>query len=178
MSGHIDEIVDAIDRLTAVSQTSINLPYFLTFVLNVFPVLLGALAGYWLSNKQWKKAESKKDLVGSVRELDFLLKEIEEKAVEFWCRGSNVNVVEDSIVHSTLASNIAMSDQLVEHLLSNEVLKLDTSVVSKLTIYKDDIYELATGEEFESISRKVDKVRATKISKRCVEIRAKLAKYK
>ena len=178
MTTEADQIVAAIDRLTNVTTTSLNLSYLLAFALNIIPVIFGALVGYWLTNRHWNKIEEERKLVASAKEIEFILNEIEDQSVGFWCRECDEDTQADSVAHTTLSSKILMSSQLVTEFLSNDKIKKDVGLVTKLNLYLEDIFELATGEDFESSTRNCDKSRATLISRRCSEARTKLAKYR
>lgn len=104
-----------------------------------------------------------------------LIKEFEEIAVRYWVRGHN-SLNDDAESNTCDQINIKAMlmtlDKNVNLMLGNLPFKNRDSNKQKLSAFSSDVYDLASGDDFESEMRPPNKGKAFAISKRCSEAKA------
>ncbi|HBM3155533.1 hypothetical protein [Klebsiella quasipneumoniae] len=104
-----------------------------------------------------------------------LIKEFEEITVRYWVRGhdSSKNDAESNIYDQINIKAMLMTlDKNVNLMLENLPFKNKSHNIQKLSAFSSDVYDLASGDDFESAIRPPNKGKAFAISKKCSEAKA------
>ena len=104
-----------------------------------------------------------------------LIKEFEEITVRYWVRGhnsSNDDAESNTCDQINIKAMLMTLDKNVNLMLENLPFKNKESNSQKLSAFSSDVYDLASGDDFESEMRPPNKGKAFAISKRCSEAKA------
>lgn len=140
--------------------------------LAIFVVFVGALSAYLFNLLHWRMIDKRQKMSGSFLALNALVTDLDSVAVNYWLKDfdpkERVNMQEAEITIKNNIHLIANYIRLLTPLLGNSLSE------SKKKIFDDFplvIFDLATGDGFESMSKISSKPKAMKISKLCVEIK-------
>ncbi len=104
-----------------------------------------------------------------------LIKEFEEITVRYWVRGhnsSNDDTESNAYDQINIKAMLMTLDKNVNLMLENLPLKNKENNKLKLSAFSSDVYDLASGDDFESETRPPNKGKAFAISKKCSEAKA------
>lgn len=104
-----------------------------------------------------------------------LIKEFEEITVRYWVRGhdtSNSDVESNICDQINIKAMLMTLDKNVNIMLENLPLKNKAYNKQKLSAFSSDVYDLASGDDFESEIRPPNKGKAFAISKKCSDAKA------
>ena len=134
--------------------------------------LIGALSAYLFNRFHWLTIEKKNKISQVCSTLDLLIKELEEVSVEYWMQGYK-KINRDKIN----ASEISIKSKNL--LISKYITTVNTLYLkapkTELNEFSSKIFDLTTGDEFESTSRTPSKLTATRIAMKCSGIRATIS---
>lgn len=172
-------IVDAIDRLSAklvalpALQGSISLN---DFVAAVFVVIIWAFSAYCFNYWHWKTVKKNTNITNLSKELGVLIKQLEDESVTYWVKDYDDKLLHEfSAAEVSIKSKIRLINSIIDtftHRLSEENYERQ---VKKLKIFRNELFDLVTGDDFESKRRKASKSKAIKISTYCSNIRTTIA---
>lgn len=163
---HLHSSIELLNS-TLVSQS--NNTSDLKAFLPIISVIIGALIGFFLNQVHWKRTEKEKRKTNSFTKIFTLISELESLSVEYWTKDT---CEDDEKTEVYIKSKI--------RLLTNYVKSVDATQVAikkELDNFTSDIFDLVTGDEFESKGRKASKSKAISISYRCTDINAAVASY-
>lgn len=104
-----------------------------------------------------------------------LIKEFEEITVRYWVRGhdsSNDDAESNTYDQINIKAMLMTLDKNVNLMLENLPFKNKAYNKQKLSAFSSDVYDLASGDDFESAIRPANKGKAFAISKKCSEAKA------
>lgn len=104
-----------------------------------------------------------------------LIKEFEEITVRYWVRGhnsSNDDAESNTCDQINIKAMLMTLDKNVNLMLENLPFKNKENNKQKLSAFSSDVYDLASGDDFESEMRPPNKAKAFAISKKCSEAKA------
>ena len=170
------ELGDSIDNLTTTLSSLLepaNSLTFTQFIFAIFVAFIGAFSAYLFNLFHWSMVEKKQKVSRSSLALSLLIKDLETTAVDYWIQGfkekkhKKIHAAEISI-----KSKIRLVSKYIV-LITPELNTQKTEYIKqKLEEFMLEIFDLVTGDEFESKTREPSKYKATKIAIRCSDIRA------
>ena len=135
--------------------------------------VVGALSAYLFNVFHWKVVEKKKKISGATNELRDLINDLEKVSVEYWVRDYNEKDKESiSVDEVSIKSKVRLISRYIQIVVSEIKNKKASQEIQKLDDFRSDIFDLVTGDEFESKDRKSSKGKAQKILNKCSDIRA------
>ena len=170
-----DKIVDAIESLTNATQYSPN-TYLLAMVLNIVPVILGGLLAYYFTDKHWKNIASREAVTKKAVEICSLIDELQDDAIRYSLSDSSTTTEQELF---TLELRVKSQTPLLSNLakeFQNNCPEDHPTRTALETLYLD-LYELATGEDFESRPKIMNKLKAAKLAKLLTTARSKVSGY-
>ncbi|PHR52030.1 MAG: hypothetical protein COA48_02845 [Cycloclasticus sp.] len=139
----------------------------------LFVVFVGALSAYLFNYFHWKMVSKKNKLLGLCTAFTILINELERVSVLYWL--TPYQRASQREAH-TLEIQIKSNRQLISRYIKSISLQLSGKqydpVKKKLNDFDQEMFDLITGDGFESQSREISKSKAAQISKRCVSIKA------
>lgn len=161
---------NSIDLLNSTLITySSNNASDLKAVIPIISVIIGAIIGFILNQYHWKRTEKEKKNANSFTKIFTLISELESLSVGYWIK----DTCEDDV-----KTEVYIKSRI--RLLTNYVKSVDAKQVeikTELEKFISEIFDLVTGDEFESKDRKASKSKATSISYRCTDINARVATH-
>lgn len=137
----------------------------------------GALAAYLFNLFHWRTTEKIRKIEQLCTNISRITDKLEEETIRYWLTPPPNNDIEKALtkqleisIKSLIRTQVSLTEKLSE--ISSQKNKRDALKKSKEL--NDRLYEIATGEEFESKSRKAKPGKCNIISRTCAEIRANL----
>lgn len=154
----------SIELLNSALSTHTNSNYGLKPFIPIIAAIMGAFLGYYFNRYHWSWTEKKKKEADVFTNLSALISEIEALSVEYWTKDRGEDDEKKEVyIHSKsrlLRKYVRFVDK--KHKLIKE--DLDSFV--------SDLFDLVTGDDFESKDRKASKQKAINISYRCADMNA------
>jgi hypothetical protein len=173
------ELIEAIHQLST-TLSSLGTPpeseTLTKFVFAAFVAVIGAFSAYLFNFFHWKMIERKRRLSLISGALTSIVEDLESMAVLYWVKDYKEEDKEE-----ICATEVVLKSKifLINHLIRVVLPSLDTnrhySTIGSLKDFQAKIFDLVTGDDFESRNRKASKVKAMRISRHCSDIRAKIA---
>ena len=139
----------------------------------VFVAFVGALSAYLFNLFHWRTVAKREKLSGVGNALTILIDKLESTAVEYWireCKEENKEI--DRAMEISLKTKTRLVARYVDLFVSGHKDNATWKDLQKLRSFKGEIFDVVTGEEFESRSRKASKAKALKISNLCSDATA------
>lgn len=174
ISGSIDQLSTT---LTAFLETTNDLN--LTKILFAgFVAFVGAFSAYIFNYFHWRMVEKKQKLTKVSEAMMSLITELEKTSVDYWMQGYDKdNQPQLQATEVSIKSKLRLVSRytkIIKPYLKN---KAATSNKQKLKDFESDIFDWASGEDFESTSRKASKATAMKISNLCSDIKSSIITF-
>jgi len=141
-------------------------------LFGIFIAFFGAFSAFFFNYLHWRMVEKKKKVSNICLTVIQLLNDLEEMALDYWTK--NYNSAEKEKIHIqeiTIKSNIFLFSKYIR-LLSSQINTNKSSNNVSLESSLDDIFDLITGDDFESTTRAESKPKAFKIAKELSAIKA------
>lgn len=139
----------------------------------VFVVLVGALSAYLFNYFHWRMESKKSELSVLVDALTSLVNELERASISYWLTSyQDSSEQKNHALAIQIKSNRHLSSTYIKLISSQLNTKQHDSVKKDLECFNQKMFELLTGDSFETRDRMMSKSRATKISVHCVRIKA------
>jgi len=152
------------DAIVLLNENLINnSDNIIKLILPVVSVVIGVILGFLSNRIHWKLTEKDKKQRESLEKLSELIDDIEEISVEYWTKDNNDNDNKNEVY---IKSKLRFIEKFVRIKIKDSKLK------TELNDFVSDIYDLATGDDFESKKRKASKPKAISISYKCADINA------
>jgi hypothetical protein len=159
----------SIELLNSTLVKNSNGNYDIKQFLPIISVILGALLGYFFNRFHWSWTEKKKKETESFSKLSTLISELEELSVDYWIKDNNEDDEKNEVY---IKSKIRLLTKYIRRInTQNESIKND------LNEFVSDVFDLITGDDFESKDRKASKTKAIAISYKCADINATVASH-
>lgn len=170
LSGAIGELSKSLESsLEALQNNSLT-----QLLFGVLVAIVGAFSAYLFNYFHWKMVEKKRAVSQITGELNALIQGLETNSVKYWVQDYREKDKEEiNATEVVIKSNL----RLINHYIMDFrlILNIDKNNLGRqLEDFHVDIFDLITGDDFESTVRKSSKSRAMKISSRCSDIRAKI----
>ncbi len=141
----------------------------ITLFIPILSALLGVIVGSTINYLHWKLTRKKDNLSKVSQSLLNLIIELEEISMNYWLTSPN-RESENTVIKNEIFIK-SKQLQVQKHINRLEKTKKDKSF-KKLKVLSDDIFELITGEDFESNKRRASKHKVQQIASKCSEIKS------
>lgn len=163
---HLHDSIELLNS-TLVSQSDNN--SFIEPFIPLISVITGAFIGFFCNRFHWIWTEKEKKKTDSFAKIFTLINELETLSVEYWTKD---HCEDDKKNEVYIKSKIRLLTKYVRFVdAKQEAIKKD------LDNFTSEIFDLVTGDEFESKNRKTSKKKAISISYRCADINAAVARH-
>lgn len=162
----------SIEMVNAVLSTQLESSHGSKVFIPIVSALIGALSAFLFNRFHWTMVERKKKESESLTMLSTLITELETLAVDYWTKDYNK---EDQKNEVYIKSRIRLLTKYIR--LINKDKKENKDIKNDLEAFESDIFDLTTGDDFESKNRKASKQKAMSISFRCSDIRALISYF-
>jgi hypothetical protein len=164
-----EKLHDSIELLNSALSTHANSNYGLKPFIPIISVILGALLGYFFNRFHWSWTEKKKKETDSFTKLSTLINELETLSVEYWTKDRGEDDEKNEVY---IKSKIKLLTKYVRFIdTKHELIK------KELDNFASDLFDLVTGDDFESKDRKASKKKAINISYRCADMNATVSSH-
>lgn len=141
----------------------------LEYLMPIISVIIGGFLGFFLNEYHRRVAEEKEKNTNFFTKIFTLISELESLSVGYWIK----DTCEDDVgTEVYIKSRIRLLTNYVESVDAKRV-----EIKTELEKFISEIFDLVTGDEFESKDRKASKSKATSISYRCTDINARVATH-
>ncbi len=145
-------------------------------LISVAGGISAALAAYLFTCFHSRSVRKKENCAHMARNLNEQILILEEKSIYYWLSDFDKNdetlqTSEALSIKSILTVLRSLTQAMPAHLIKKE-----NELLNELKCFNGDMYDLITGEDFESKDRQSSKNKATKISKKCGIMRSKIVK--
>lgn len=196
---NVDQIVEAISNhneltgsLSTINETLSSIPSG-SIQVALISGLTSVFAAFMFNMLYWYIIESKKKRSNAVKEYLSVLKSLEINSSEYWVNDyttKDLNFIQETRIKSELtvlreySKNIYMHSpkafisfilQKITHGYIQEYKHSERILTKKLNSLNSYLYDLITGDSFESTSRKADKKKVQKIITSITKIKAYLS---
>jgi hypothetical protein len=141
-------------------------------------VVVGALSAYLLNLFHWRMVERRSKVARLARTLSTLIHELQSESVNYWAqeyRNENDHKMRCSEI--SIKSNLRLISRYVGLFVSELDKKDRDSYGGNLEDFKCDIFDLVTGDLFESKTRMRSSDKAMKIANKCSDARAIMSSF-
>ncbi len=139
----------------------------------IFVAIAGAFSAYLFNWFHWRMAEKKKKVSRISSELLSVINDLESISTDYWVRGYKEEDKEDiHIKEALIKSKVKLIPRYIKIIIPELKARNIEQKKEKLENFGMNIFEWATGDDFESKNRKPLKGRASKIINKCSDIKA------
>lgn len=164
---HLHRSIELLNS-TLITYSSNN-AFDLKAIIPIVSVIIGAFIGFLLNQYHWKRTEKEKKKASSFSKIFNLISELESLSVDYWIKDTSEDDVKTEVY---IKSKIRLLTSYVKSVDANQIV-----LKNELINFTSEIFDLVTGDEFESKARKASKSKATSISYRCADINAVVANH-
>lgn len=172
----IADLTKSIDQLSETLASSLAATGGITLLhalFSIFVVVVGAFSAYLFNFFHWRMVEKRKQISSARLALSTLVSDLESIAVNYWlrdyCDKDRLEIQADEISIKSKIGLIERYTRLISLQLGNNI---SASRKQEFEEFPLVIFDLATGDGFESVSKKSSKSKAIKISKLCLGMNA------
>ena len=169
-------LTKAIEGLTETLSSSLAASGGLTWLqalFAIFVVVVGASSAYGFNYLHWRMVEKRQEISGARMALSTLISDLESAAVNYWLRDySEKDRLELQAAEILIKTKIPLISNYTKLITPRLGSNISASKKQKFEDFPLEIYDLVTGDGFESVSKKPSKPKALKISKLCLSMKA------
>ncbi|WP_390240664.1 hypothetical protein [Vibrio sp. R78045] len=143
--------------------------------------IFSVIAAFVFNFLYWNAKEKSERLHAAINEAKDALRDFEENSVEYWSNDYNptntkTNTVQQAKIKANHSLLLSTHTNRILPLLNKSQKNIETANPKKnILIEIENLFDIATGGEFESSSRKANKRNVSDIIRRCTRIRTRLA---
>jgi hypothetical protein len=164
-----EKLNNSIELFNSALAAHANSNYGLKSFIPIIAVILGALLGYFFNRFHWSWTEKKKKETESFNKVSTLISELETLSVEYWTKNRNDDDEKNEVY---IKSKIRLLEKYIRLINTKDKL-----IKNELDDFVSDIFDLVTGDDFESKKRKASKTKAISISYKCADINASVSSH-
>jgi len=184
LDSNITNAIDSLDKnlSEAITQLSTNLSSLLTpaddeFIVKilyaVLVVVIGAFSAYLFNFFHWKMVEKRNKVSKIGVTLSALISDLESVAVDYWIKDYKAEDKQQTqATEVLLKSKLRLVSRYIKIIFRELNTKKTESINQKIKKFGLEIFDLVTGDEFETTIKKASKQKATLISNQCTDVRA------
>jgi hypothetical protein len=148
------------------SGNNLSIKLFIPLISAFVGACLGSFLAFLFNRLNWKLTEQDKQKKELFSKLATLIENLEKLSVEYWITDHNE---EDAKNEVYIKSKHRL---LVKYI--REINTKDKTIKKELEDFADKIFDVITGDDFESKERKLSKSKAISISNQCADINSKI----
>lgn len=140
--------------------------------------LIGAIAAYCFNLFHWKTTEKIRKIENLCEEINKVTEKLEQDTIQYWLSPPPQNDAEAIIakqleisIKSLMRTQVFLTQKLSDFIQDNK----KQITLAKAKTLNNRLFELSTGEDFESKARKARPSRCNNISRACADIRFNLS---
>ena len=172
-----NNISDAIMHLST-TITSLHSSTSTTLGQAIFIVFMAAFSAYVFNLLHWMMVNKKQKKAGITTALSKLVDELELLSVTYWLDNyDEKRKLEIRTTEITIKPKIRLIVRYIKILSAALNSRKSASEIKKLDDFGNDIFELVTGGEFESICRIASPKKAIDISTKCSDVKAMISSF-
>lgn len=144
----------------------------------VIPVLTGlvvASAAFIYNKIHWASVKKRERKIKKAETIIELVTTLDELAVDYWVRNYAKKLSRDNTkCEIKIKSHLGLINTLIPSLCEDVGFRQRKKTKINLIGYHSELYDIITGDDFESTSRKSDVTKASKIANKCLKLRVEL----
>lgn len=156
------ELGHSIDLLNSTFATQSDSLFKYLFPL--LSVIIGVVLGFLSNRLHWAYTEKKKKESESFEKISTLISDIETLSVEYWIKNYNDDDTKNEVY---IKSKIRLLSKYIRNFKTSNI-----KIKEELDRFESEIFDVITGDDFESSKRKASKSKAITISRKCADINA------
>ena len=138
----------------------------------IFVAFIGAFSAFLFNFLHWRVTQKRQDMTSLGQNLIDLIDRLETLSVEYWVASYDDSAKDALSVSEVHIKTLLRQINKYEIVLSNGLRgKKYSDVRLKLNEFSSEIYDLVTGDGFESTTREPSKMKAIKIARECSDAR-------
>ena len=141
---------------------------------SIVAALLGAASAYLFNYFHWKIVESKNTISSLCKLITDTIDTLEQSSVHYWLEESFDKASVGKQFEITIKAKCEVLGRQTEQLFAKINTNQPASRTLKIRQAVNDIYDIATGGDFESLNRKADPVKAAKIGRLCTKVKVEV----
>jgi len=172
---HLSASIDRIGVTISKALSESGKPSWVQGVFAVFVTVIGASSAYLFNYFHWRMVTKREAISESHTALVNLICKLESTSMKYWLRDydeKNRSIEQESEI--LIKTNIHLITEHAQGIIKKQGNILSTSTILKLKRFPVEIFDVATGDDFESREKKASKNKASKISRLCLDIRTSL----
>ncbi|RLA45633.1 MAG: hypothetical protein DRR42_19175 [Gammaproteobacteria bacterium] len=172
-----DRVLEQMQLITAALQSSEIDKWLIPLGVGFVSAVAGAMAAYLFSRLQWRITQRQNALSAGATELLSLITQLEDLVVNFWL--VDASSMAGPVLHGDqlkIKSLLMLTIRYSRGLKSVKMTESHKASADRLAVLVSDIYDLATGDDFESPHRKASNPTAVKLATQCAEARSSVHK--
>ena len=138
---------------------------------SIVAAILGATSAYLFNYFHWKVVEDKNTVSSLCRLITDTIDVLEKNSVEYWLEDSFDKANIRKQIEITIKAKCEVLSRQTEQLFAKVSPEQPASRIYKIRDSVNQIYDIATGDDFESLNRKSDPVKAAKIGRLCTKVK-------
>lgn len=172
----INSISVASDKITDALNHPKVAPFFSTALLiPVITGLVGASAAFVYNKLHWHSVKSREEKIKKIDALIDIIISLEEVAVDYWMKNYAKKLSRDNKkAEIKIKSHLALINTLITDVIDNEPSRKQSKLRDKFIIPHGELFDLITGDDFETNSRKSNPSKSDQISSKCLKFRVAL----
>jgi hypothetical protein len=144
----------------------LSIKLFIPLISAFVGACLGSFLAFLFNRLNWRLTEREKQEKESFSKLSILIDELEKLSVEYWIKDYDKDDEKNEVY-------IKSKHRLLERYI-REINTKDESIKKDLENFASNIFDIITGDDFESKKRKSTKSKAISISNKCADINLKI----
>ncbi|HGM5168667.1 TPA: hypothetical protein ACKPZB_005102 [Serratia marcescens] len=138
-------------------------------------VACSSTAAFIYNKLHWRAVTARESRIKTAESIIELLIILDEISVDYWVKNYSKRYSRDNTkCEIKIKSCLMLINTLIPSLISKVARRKKDSYKVTLERYHEELFDLITGDDFESTSRKSNLTKAAKISNRCLQFRVEL----
>lgn len=164
-----ENIKNSIGVFSSILATHSDSSLSIKLYIPLISALVGAFSAFIFNRFHWQWTEKKKKETDLFYKISAIISELETLAIEYWTKDRS-----DSDEKSEVSIKSKM--RLIQKYI-RAINVRDKSIENELNQFASDIFDLVTGDDFESKRRRASKAKAISISYKCADIFVSISRY-
>ncbi len=175
LSSSLSEAINQHAETLILSIKETNSLGFEQIVFAIFIVIVGAFSAFAFNFLHWHYANKMQKYSNLGKSLRIIIEDLEQISIDYWIRGYDKELEQEiQVKEAVMKSKILLIDKYSTLFMAGLIGPETKHCKDALAKFKAQIFELATGGNFESKMRAPSKDKALKIARECGKINAQL----
>lgn len=175
ISQDLQEALSDLSSSIALLVNSNNQEVWYQIAFAIFIAFIGAFSAFLFNYLNWKIIKKKESILKTCSSINQFIDELEKTSIDYWVEDyKENNKIKITCSEITIKSRLRLINKYIDILLSESEKSLGEYAKTNIKKFINDVYDIITGGDFESKSRKASNQIANKISIKCSDMRATL----